>query len=144
MGSRSPASIHPRFADETTVDDLIFFSPPTPVSPATFTPIGVDGCSPGGTECTSGFAYSVVGGSEYQAYTWTGGIYPGTSGPNYPAGQYEYAEGSYPSPFLGNRVSPSTLGVPEPGAVVLSKWHAVGFGRHFEEKTGMSAFGNLG
>src|ERR1035441_2298572 len=94
-------------ADGTVLDNLIFFTLPTPTS-ATFTPIGVAGCNTSAADCTSGFAFT-AGGNEFQAYTWTGGVYPGTSGPNYPAGQYEFTEGTWPVPFTNTELVAFTI-----------------------------------
>ena len=98
-------------ADGTVLDNLIFFTAPSPTSLATFTPTNGYGSG------VSGFAFTTSDGV-FQPYTWLGGVYPGTGSPNYPAGQYEYKEGTYPSPFT-NKAITFTVGVPEPNVVVL-------------------------
>ena len=109
----------PPLSDGTWVDNLIFFAPPTPTSPATFTPSDYYD-----NNAVSGFAYSVVGGSEFQAWTWAGGVYPGSGDPNsLTGGQYEYQIGTWPGPgnagLWANTAITFDIGVPEPTSIVL-------------------------
>ena len=92
-------------ADGTPLDNIIYFATPAPTSTATFT------VSNGGNP--AGFAFQTADGI-FQPYSWQGGVYPGTSGPNYPAGVYEFQEGTWPDPFVNVPIT-FTVSTPEPG-----------------------------
>jgi hypothetical protein len=117
--------------DDTHVDNLIFFEPPAPISPATFTPsTGSDDLA----NAVSGFAFETADGM-FQAWTIQGQYYgncPGNQcyGPFTPApNQYEYKIGSFlPGYGYSYNVPQATfpgpaitfeVWVPEPTAAVL-------------------------
>ncbi len=95
-------------ADNTTLDDIIYFVLPAPTSTATFTLLTGNS----GGNWTSGFAIQTAAGI-FQPYSYVGGC---DWGPCYSAGQYEYQEGTYFSgPFVNTPITFTITAIPEPG-----------------------------